>query len=427
MALRLLRGVWANLGSLGLAFALALAVWVSAVVAEDPNEERAYPNPVPVQVVGLDSRLVIVGGVPPEVNVRLSAPTSLWGRLASETGLAAAQLDLSGLSPGEYLLPIEVRVALTPVRVVEVAPSEVSVTLEVLVSEEKTIRAIISGTPALGFQAEELSLSASRATVSGPESLVALVERVTASLDVNGARDSISATVPLQAVDANGQVIAGVTITPESVIVSQTILQIGGYRDVAVKVETSGQVATGYRITNISVSPPTVTIFSANPELVAQLPGFVATLPLDLTSANDDIEARLPLDLPDGVVIVGDDQNVLVLVGVAAIETNVLISVPVEVVGLNPGLSADVSPDNVDVILFGPLPILDALAPGNVRIVVDLTGLSTGTHLVTPQGEVLPEGVEVVSITPATIAVVISFSGSPTRTPTPPPPTATPQ
>ncbi len=29
-----------------LAFALAVAVWISAVTAADPNEERIYPHPI---------------------------------------------------------------------------------------------------------------------------------------------------------------------------------------------------------------------------------------------------------------------------------------------------------------------------------------------------------------------------------------------
>ena len=63
-----------------------------------------------------------------------------------------------------------------------------------------------------------------------------------------------------------------------------------------VKVASTGQVASGYRLTNISVFPPTVTVFSTNPSLVDRLPGFVETSPLDLTGVKDDIDIRLPLE-----------------------------------------------------------------------------------------------------------------------------------
>ena len=50
----------------------------------------------------------------------------------------------------------------------------------------------------------------------------------------------------------------------------------------AVKVVVQGQQAAGYRIENISVFPPVMTVFAEDPELVNELPGVVETQPLDL-------------------------------------------------------------------------------------------------------------------------------------------------
>jgi hypothetical protein len=40
---------------------------------------------------------------------------------------------------------------------------------------------------------------------------------------------------------------------------------LGGLKSVVVKVLTTGKVQEGYRLTNISVSPLTVTLFADNP------------------------------------------------------------------------------------------------------------------------------------------------------------------
>jgi YbbR domain-containing protein len=188
---------------------------------------------------------------------------------------------------------------------------------------------------------------------------------------------------------------------------------------VAVKVIMAGRVASGYRLTDISVFPPVVTVYAANPDLVNNLPGVVETAPLDLQNAKEDINTRLTLNLPEGVTIVGD-QTVLIQTGVSAIESSItLASQNVEITGLGKGLTAIVSPPTVDVIVSGPLPLLDTITYQDVRITVDLTGLETGTHQVIPKIEVLIADVIVQSILPNTIEVVISPEGIPSITPTP--------
>jgi YbbR domain-containing protein len=75
----------------------------------------------------------------------------------------------------------------------------------------------------------------------------------------------------------------------------------------------------------------------------------------------------------------------------------------------------------VDVIVSGPLPLLDTLTRQDIRVTVDLSGLGIGTHQIVPRVEILISNVVVESILPNTIEVVISPSGVPTITVTPTP------
>jgi YbbR domain-containing protein len=201
--------------------------------------------------------------------------------------------------------------------------------------------------------------------------------------------------------------------------VTQPISQRGGYRNVVVKVASTGQVASGYRLTNISVFPPTVTVFSSNPQLVERLPGYVETSPLDLTGVKDDIDKPLPLNLPNGVEVVGD-QTVLVQVGVAAIEGSVTLSgLPVQVTGLAEDLSARLSPEAVDVIISGPVPLLDRLTEGDMRVVVDLSGVGEGTYQFAPKVVLSIPELRVESILPSSIEVVVAPKSKGTLTPVP--------
>ncbi len=396
-----------NLRTLLLAFILALGVWVSAVTSADPDEVRVYPQPVLLEIIGQDPGLVIVGNVPNLVNVTLRAPRSSWDKLTASKDQVRAVLDLSGLGAGEHTLEIQPQVIVRPVRVISISPQKLTLFLEPLATKTLPIQLEVRGEPAIGYQAGTAKLDPGQIILSGPQPQIERVARAQVELSIAGVRQDIQSTLPVRIVDANGKVIDGLTVNPETVLVNLPITQQGGYRDIAVKVAVRGQVAGGYRLTNISVYPPVLTVFSENPLIVNDLPGFVETEPLNLNGESQNVDTRLKLALPPGVSVVGE-QTVQVQVGIAAIEGSLSLSgIHIEVIGLAPGMEAHISPSTVDVILTGPLPVLDKLTPGDVKFVVDLTGLDRGTHQATPQPEILIADIRVQSLNPGTIEVTI--------------------
>jgi len=396
------------------AFVLALAVWISAVTSTDPTEERQFSQPIPIEVIGLDPGLMITNDPPDQLNVVLSAPRSVWNQLAADPSVIRAVVDLSGLEPGNHAAQVQVNVNLRPVQIVSHAPRSISVTLERLSTRTVPIDLVTRGEPAVGYQAGTPTLSQSSTVVSGPASIVERVLKVEALLDLTQVFETVNRTLTLQAVDANNAPVTGLTLTPDRVTVTLPINQKGGYRNVVVKVVTSGEVASGYRLTNISVFPPTVTVFSSNLQAISSLPGYVETMPFDLADLKDDVDISLPLNLPEGVSVVGD-QTVLVRVGIAAIQSSLPLSnQKITIVGLAPNLIATLSPDTIDLILSGPLPLLDALKAGDVTISIDVTGLGRGVYQLEPKIEISIAEIKVESVLPGTIEVLITFAPTPT-------------
>jgi YbbR domain-containing protein len=228
----------------------------------------------------------------------------------------------------------------------------------------------------------------------------------------------VLSTVDLVPRNAAGIQIRGVTVAPRQVSVEVPISLPGGFRSVAVIPLITGQVLPGYFVTNMTVSPPTVTVFSSNPSLMETLPGFVQTDPISLDGAQASIERRVTLSLPDGFSLV-DEQTVLVQVTVAPIESSLTINRQLELVGLQNGLYARLSVESVSVILTGSLPVLEQLSPLDVRIVLDLLGLNPGVHQVAPEAIVLPGALRVQTIIPDLIEVTISRTPFGTPTPLP--------
>lgn len=404
-----------NLSALILSFILALVVWISSVTASDPNVELTRTELI--EIVGQEPDTLMVGSIPTLAQVTMRAPSSVWDRMANVENAVRTWIDITGLGAGTHVVPVQIYISevFRPVRLISLSPETVTVTLEELVSVDFVVQVHVIGEPAVGYQAGVLAKKPSVVTVTGPESLVSQVEAVGTTLDISNADETIRVNLPLQAMDGQGEIVSGVTITPDTVEVTQPITLLGGYRNMVVKVVTVGRVAVGYKMTNVSVSPPNVVVFSTDPQLVKNLPSYIETEPLDITGADDDIEALLSLVLPEGVSIVGDDR-VLVQVNIAAIEGSITISLPVTVIGLLPTYSAEVSPDTVDVILSGPIPELDAITPTDIRAVVDVNGLEIGTYQLEVDVDVLLGGVRVETVLPATVEVAIGLAVTPTPT-----------
>jgi YbbR domain-containing protein len=406
-----------NLRSLFWAFLLSTAVWLAAVTASDPDEMHTYPNPVKVEVVGQAPNLIISGNLPQEVQLTLRAPRSIWDQLRARPDSIRAVIDLSGLGAGEHRISPQIQIDARPVRIVTVSPSSVTLTMEPLITSNLPLQSTLSGKAAIGYQPGELILDPKQIVLAGPQSIVSRVTQVRVVVNIEGIRESLDQTIPIEALDQNNRPVTNLTIQPQSAHVTLPVIRQGGFRDLAVKVIVRGQVATGYRLDSISVSPPVVTVYSSNPDLVNALPGVVETQPLELQAAKDNLNLRVSLNLPAGVSVVGQ-QTVLIQAGISPIQSSLTLSGErVELAGLPSGLSAQVSPATVDVILAGPLPILNTLTRQDVHVTVDVTGLTAGSYQLTPNVQILASNLTVESLLPGTVEVILVPNVSPTAKP----------
>jgi YbbR domain-containing protein len=405
-----------NLRTFLLALVLGISVWVSAVSTADPNESHAYPKPIALQKIGQDPSLVITSDLPSTVDVSLRAPHSVWESLIARADSVRATLDLTGLSAGEHSVNVQITVDMRPYQLVLVNPATLTVDLESVATQTYPLVLSLAGQPAAGYQAGDVSMDLTEVAVSGPESLIQQVAQARVVVNLDNIRESIDESLQIQVVDEQNKALKGLTINPESVRVNIPISQQGGFRDVAVKVIVQGQQAPGYRIENISVFPPVITVFAENPELVNALPGVVETQPLDLQDRREDVSTRLSLDLPDNITIIGS-KTVQVQVSISPIQTSLTLSnQPINVIGLSEGLSAQVFPQSVDVIISGPVPVLDALTSQDITVYVDCKGLGVGDYQLEPKVNPLVDNILVESILPSKVEVVIALPSTATPT-----------
>lgn len=421
----MLRWIWANLGSLFLAFILALTAWVAAVLNEDPSVTRSIGVSIPIDYVGLAEGYLITGQVPKDGRITLRAPSSVWDDL--DVNDVHLLVDLAGLGVGVHQLEVMPTVDIRPARVIDHEPHNVTVHVEVAASEEVEVQVASRGEPAPGHRVVDLIPTPERATVHGPASMVSKVEALKAEVSVEALFEDATQNVPLVAVDADGEPVEGVEVDPTRVQVVARIEKRGGVDLVSVVPEIEGDQEldeAGYRITDISVTPSLVLVVASDEEALSALSGAIRTVPFNVASLTGSVERRLALALPEGVSPVSD-QSVLVEISIAPKQGFVNITRPVEAQGLGQGLYAEWRPKTVSIFLVGPVPTLNSLQEEDVHVVIDLLDLKVGTFQVKPEVIVSPTEVEYETVFPATLEVVITDklqgSLSPTAIPVPAP------
>jgi YbbR domain-containing protein len=417
----MLRRILQSLSTLLLSIILATMVWFVAVHEENPPIEDDYGPGIPLEIENTPPGTIIFGDVPDRVTLRLRAPQSSWEELSPAK--FRAWIDLADRGPGLHDVPVQVDVSDPSIIVVEKRPGTINVRLEVLAEAEFPIKMDVVDTAPLGYIARPLILDPITATVSGPSSIVNQVNQVSGEVYLRGAKEMVERSVDLSARNVNGEILGRLNINPPKAHVTVPIEQRFGYRDVSVSVVITGEVASGYWIGNITVDPSTVTVVGG-PSALNSLPGFVETFEVDVSDATEDVAERVALNLPPGVSVVqpeaqgnGNATGVLVTVDVAAIEGGQTVQRPVTFQGLRETRWAVASPPQVDVILSGPLPRLQALTVRDVTVIADLFGLDPGLHKVAPT-VVVPEGLRVESILPDTVEVEIGIGLAPSPTPT---------
>ena len=398
---------------------LAIATWLIVANQVNPPQTETISS-IALRMTNQPKDLMITSAVPQEVTAVIQAPQDVMETLTPQSFRATA--DLTNLGPDVHRVPVTMSSNDERVRVIRVEPTALDVELQPMSSQTLTVAVSIADRETLPFSydiAGDATASPAQIVVSGPSEIVDQLARAEATVQLRGARSTLREDRPVTLKDAAGNVLSGLNTDPETVQVTVPINQRFNTRDAAVHVVITGTVAPGYWISNINVVPNTVTLLGS-PTVLDQIGSFVDTIPVDVSGVAGEIVRRVPLAPPVGITPLNEsgvtEGSVEVTISVVPQQGNLRLTVPVEVTGIREGDTIGRSPSSVDVLLAGPMPILNQINADNklVRVVVDVTELGPGTHTVTPT-LIFPEGLRT-TVVPNSIQLRIE---RPTPTPEP--------
>ena len=408
------RQLRSNLGAFTLALLLSFVVWIAAGLQTDSFADRRFTN-IPIAPTNQPDNTVLLKPIVEQVVVTVRARDSVLAELKAAS--FEATLDLSQVQPGvPAAIPVVVTCSNDRVRIEAVDPLVLSVSLAAVETVTRSVTIQMHGQVATGFDVARPRVNPEQVEIRGPEPYLSQVVSVTGSVDVDGARRSVTATVTVELLGPNGEPVSGVQSVPAEVQVQVPVRSLAQYKpDVTIVAVVRGEPASGYRKGQVEVEPSSVTL--EGPSWVLDtLPDFVETMPMTITGATENLSRQSLLKVPADVGVV-EASYVTITVEILPILGTRTLTSTMELIRIPAGMQATPVPSQVVITLEGPDAKLTALKPDDILIVLDLRGYSKGIHLITPN-VLAPEGIRVLTVDPGTIAVLIESLPTPTPEPT---------
>lgn len=404
--MRMARSLLANLVTIILCFILAVVIWVNAMQVEDPDLRRVLQ--IPATFIGLPEDVIRLSPADdnPPVLISYEGPTSIVSALNQED--FTVLIDLSEVPLGSNVsVPIEIQAKNTDVTLEAPIPETVTVRLEKLVTREIDVKYVVQGEVARGHTMGEPLIDPPVITVTGTETEIDRLDFAQVTLFLNDDTQTLIESPQPLFYNRQGQVasVSGLQLSTNQVQVTIPINEASDFANKLISADIVGEVAQGYRVLGVTIEPSSVLV-TGLPTLLAQ--SFrVQTEPIDITGLTETFQDQVSLVLPAGISL-DSVTEITVTVQIEPFSSTKIYNQPIEILGITEELEATIDPDTVRVVLFGPSPVLDTLTEQEVRVTVDLFGLEPGEYSLEPDVDVPDRGLELRSIQPAVIEVVIT-------------------
>ena len=390
------------------AIALSTLLYGGLVLSQTTKE---FPGSVPIETVNQASDVIVLSDLGTVSQVRYVAPADLGLRVDSAS--FRATVDLGGVDPKGGPLSLTVRVtAIDPrVQVLDYQPRRIVVTFDRVNHKTVTIRAVLGTLPA-GLTVGDPILDQTQAVVTGPESLLEKVTEVQARVTIDPSGIDINRMIDLVAVDAAGNPVIQIDVTPASVNVRVPVFTDRRTRTVPVSPVIIGTPAAGFEVASVTVDPIVVQVEGDANDLAAL--DRADTVAVSVTGLSADLTTSVALQLPSGVQALGPG-TVSLTVRLRAVTGTRTFDAGVILIGARADLVYKLSTDRVLVTIGGSEADLDRLSGATLALTVNVSGLAVGSHQVTPTAN-LTTGLSLLSVSPSPITVTIS---TPPPSPTP--------
>lgn len=272
----------------------AMVLWMYVMAIVDPEETKLFEN-IPVTITNkneLNERDLVIY---PEQD--LTTNIYVTGKLSNLKKVTKDDINVYGQinNPLEGNNEIYLKVSTSQRVNYDFKNPVMIVTLEKIISEDKSIKVDITGSGKNNVDNIMLQDNIDKVSISGPRSLVNKVKRVVGTVKVSGELNDFSQSIKLEPVDANGKVVEGVELEKDSVNVNIILL---AQKTVPIILKLSDNSESGV---NYTMSQNTVTI-KGKKDIVDSI-NDIETQPVKLSEILPGTSKDIYLQVPSGITI----------------------------------------------------------------------------------------------------------------------------
>ena len=394
----------------------AILIWLIIVNVDNPIVTRTIPN-VPVQV--LNEAYIESGGMMcliPEDQDRVSVTVrgtrkTVESLKASDITATADLKQVVDLSTDPVMVPIAVNCPGIDANNAQSVPRNMEIQIEEMMTQEFIVTVDTDGTqPGKGYEIGSLESNPEKIRITGPQSLIEKIDRVVATVDVEGITSDTTDQAELTIIDRNQEELTENQmkylkydiLSPE---VSVTVDLWKVKSNVQIEASYVGTPADGYKVDKLSLTPSEISVAGSD-EALSQLEAQGNTIQIsadqvDVSGKKEDFDTRVNLTdfLPTGIELTtGTSETLIIRAEILPMDSRsyTISTKDITVENAPSDLEVVFETDRIEIRVQENGSSLDELDIKDIEASIDLTGKEAGSYQI-PVEITLPEGYSLVS------------------------------
>ena len=394
----------------------AILIWLIIVNVDNPIVTRTIPN-VPVQV--LNEAYIESGGMMcliPEDQDRVSVTVrgtrkTVESLKASDITATADLKQVVDLSTDPVMVPIAVNCPGIDANNAQSVPRNMEIQIEEMMTQEFIVTVDTDGTqPGKGYEIGSLESNPEKIRITGPQSLIEKIDRVVATVDVEGITSDTTEQAELTIIDRNQEELTENQmkylkydiLSPE---VSVTVDLWKVKSNVQIEASYVGTPADGYKVDKLSLTPSEISVAGSD-EALSQLEAQGNTIQIsadqvDVSGKKEDFDTRVNLTdfLPTGIELTtGTSETLIIRAEILPMDSRsyTISTKDITVENAPSDLEVVFETDRIEIRVQENGSSLDELDIKDIEASIDLTEKEAGSYQI-PVEITLPEGYSLVS------------------------------
>ncbi|MGB7606686.1 MAG: CdaR family protein [Lutisporaceae bacterium] len=358
-----------------LSIIFAILLWFYVITEQNPVVPKEITIPVKItSIEALDKydMILLDDSNSFSINLKLKGKKEILDTVNANSINAYA--DISGYrKQGENYVPVVISGIPEGISVTSKTNQTVKINIDKKMISQRTVTAKITGNPVAGLAYMTPELTPSEVVLTGAESLINKIKTITVEIDIAGASNNVIKRLPVRLLDEAGKDVSGVQINPQFINVT---VPIANTKRIPINLVLEGSAGEGYIISEQSVQPKEILV-TGDQQVLDSLTT-INTITLKVNNLVEDTELEVKLDLPPGVKMVNENEEIKAVLDIQRVITNTIEISKIEYRNLSLRYKLEEDPSrNIVVKLRGAEDIINQAAE-NIVLYVDLRNAKEG-------------------------------------------------